>query len=161
LIAMLKRQCDAASSPRRRRFEDEMLNEGHRNAILRKEAVLKKGGTIDLLTGLAYEAALRALLEQEPAVFQNLLAIANGRAEGVSEESVAHLKASFLLKPNGSIDPRLLSVLSSSYVPDGPHGPCIVSPFKLNADEARQLQCALDQANLNLFRLLREGGQAD
>jgi hypothetical protein len=138
-----------------------MLNEGHRNAILRKEAVLKNGGTIDLLTGLAYEAALRALLEQEPAVFQDLLAIANGRADDVSEGSIAHLKASFLLRANGTIEPRLLSVLSSSYLPHGPHGPCIVSPFKLNADEARQLKCALDEANLNLFRLLREGGQTD
>ena len=91
-----------------------MLNKGHRNAILRKQAVLKKGGTIDLLTGLAYEAALRALLEQEPAVFHDLLAIANGRVEEVSVESVAHLKASFLLRPNGAIDPGLLSVLSSS-----------------------------------------------
>src|SRR5947209_1527465 len=90
------------------------LQEETWKAVLRKKAPLTKGGRIELLIGLAYEAALRALLEQEPTLFQDFLSIAAGQSEGVSPQSISQLKDNFLLRPDGSIDRNVRSVLFSS-----------------------------------------------
>ena len=152
---MVGRKRSPGRSPQSQ-VEDEPLQEETWKVVLRKKAALTKGGRIELLTGLAYEAALRALLKQDPTLFQDLLAIAAGQSEGVSAESMAYLKDNRLLRPDGTIDPDFRRVLFSSYVPDAPAGPCIVSPFRLTHREARELERAQDQANLNLLRLLRE-----
>ena len=115
---------------------------------------LKNGGNIEPALGVALLELLENLLEQEPAMFHALLAVAQGRADDIPPNMMANLKQGLLLRSDGSISADVRDVLLSGYQP-GPE-PILVNPFRLeSADQVRDLERVRDQNYQRLARLLR------
>jgi hypothetical protein len=74
---------------------------------------------------------LRRLLEEKPREFQTLVALVEGRKEGVSRASIIHLRNKMFLAKDGSPLPAVADVVRAAYRPATPDGPCVVDALDL------------------------------
>ncbi len=131
--------------------EDGLEGEGSRRVV-----PLKHGEPVEAGLGLAYYNSLRALFENEPELFESLLAIAQDRIRDAAPAHIARLRqALFLRHGDGTLDPMMRDVLLSACQVT-PEGPVLVSPFRPESpDDVRAVEEADRRALDRLRRLSR------
>lgn len=120
---------------------------------------LKNGGQIGGNHGQGVLENLRDLLEDDPQLFQALLAIVQGRPQDATPEAVSQLRSDlFLRADNGAIRPDIRDVLLSAYN-ETAEGPVLVNPFVLTSSEQPvELERMNKEANDRLLReIFRKG----
>lgn len=109
--------------------ESNKSTEGQLREELEKIVPLKNGGQITVKDGWAELDSLRILLDEHPQHFHTLLAIAQGREEGLDAASVAYLRSHAYV--GGHLDQEVRDVLLSAYQ-ETKEGPVLVNPFRLD-----------------------------
>lgn len=108
--------------------------------------LLKNGARIEAGLGSATYLALRGLLEQEPELFQSLLALAREDPIDVPENNIAALRDAFFLRSDGRPSLATRNVLLSAYR-QTPDGPTLVHPFRFgSAEEVKREERAENNA---------------
>ena len=105
----------------------------------RPEFPLKGSGEpADVAVIRIWERAVRRLLEENPALFQSLRSLVEGRKDEVPKEHVQELRHELFLNRDRSVLPGPRAIIETCYR-ETADGPCIVDPFdvKTTADAAR------------------------
>ncbi len=140
---------ETGPSARLIKLTEELLEEERKSRILR----LKNGVQIEASEGRIRLMDLEGLLEHHPDHFKGLLALARGKQEEVSAETIRFLGESRIFLRAGEINPDVRDVLLSAYQ-ETAEGPVLVNPFRFTSvEEAREME---REEKRNADRLIRE-----
>lgn len=118
----------------------------------RKQVRLKNGTEIDARTGLAELEQLKYWYDRDPAYFNALVALAQGRRDDVLPAHLDFLREAHYLGEGDDLNPTTRDVVLSAYR-QSPEGPVLVCPFSLrDRDEALELENLLDEKELRDLR---------
>jgi hypothetical protein len=123
---------------------------------------LKKSGKLmDVELAIMHVIELRRLLESYPSEFQALVALSEGRREGVSRATITLLRKCGFVRKDGSPLPGVAEVIEAAYRPETPDGPCIVDALDVKTEEHAAIMERIEakrekRAGKGLERLLRE-----